>query len=131
MTGADPAGADFQMVVARWLLTQGELRTLLPGALRRNEVVPGDPATDTARRMSLVVALEAGLSGMLGRARASDWLRRPAAAFGGRSPLDAMAEEAVLVALVRAVGGGPATFRTAPRVRTPRGRRASQAPSSS
>ena len=105
MKRAEDPGPAFQLVVARWLLTQAEVRALVAGACGRDGVCPGEPDPAGLRRMSLVVALEAGLRGLLGRSAAAEWVRRPAPGLGGVPPLQAMTDEPMLVALVRALVG--------------------------
>lgn len=105
-SGVRDLRADFNLVVGRWRLTQAEIRAVLGLAKTATGMVePGELGFEAIRRARLVVVVDRGLTALFGDpARISSWLRSPARPFEGRTPLEAMAELEVLVALSRVTG---------------------------
>lgn len=94
---------DFCNVIAKWRLTQAEVRMVLALKTPSAGVVqPCDLGPDALLRAELLVELDLGLQALLGDIdRVSAWLRTPARPFAGATPLAAMGDVDALIAMHR------------------------------
>lgn len=110
------AGADTETlripcnrVVARWRLTQAEVRSLL-GLTRSacSEIVPGHLDAAAEWRADLIVRVDRALFAAFGDvAEVCAWVRSPSRALGSRTPLEAMANPTAFVACCRNLRSPP------------------------
>lgn len=94
---------DFCNVIAKWRLTQAEVRMVLALKTPSAGVVqPCDLGPDAVLRAELLVELDLGLQALLGDIdRVSAWLRMPARPFAGATPLEAMGDLDALIGMHR------------------------------